>query len=145
VGADYLERYFKKCNELLKKDGILAFQVITCPDSRFEHLRNGVDWIQKHIFPGSLLPSVAALNDAINKTSDLTLVDLKDLGLHYARTLSTWYDTFNENVAEVKKLGFDDTFIRKWNYYLCYCEAAFAMRNINVMQMVYTRPNNTTR
>jgi len=74
-----------------------------------------------------------------------SLVDLKDLGLHYARTLSTWYDTFNENVAEVKKLGFDDTFIRKWNYYLCYCEAAFAMRNINVMQMVYTRPNNTTR
>jgi cyclopropane-fatty-acyl-phospholipid synthase len=145
VGADYLERYFKKCNELLKKDGILAFQVITCPDSRFEHLRNGVDWIQKHIFPGSLLPSVAALNEAINKTSDLTLVDLKDLGLHYARTLSTWYDQFNENLAEVKKLGFDDTFIRKWNYYLCYCEAAFAMRNINVMQMVYTRPNNTSR
>ncbi len=145
VGAEYLEPYFKKCHELLKKDGILGLQVITCPDSRFENLRNGVDWIQKHIFPGSLLPSVGALNEAINKTGDLTLVDLKDMGLHYARTLNTWYERFNANIEAVKKLGFNDTFIRKWNYYLCYCEAAFAMRNINVMQMIYARPNNITR
>ncbi len=145
VGADYLETYFRKCHELLKRDGILAIQVITCPDSRFENLRNGVDWIQKHIFPGTLLPSVAAINNAINKTGDLTLVDLKDMGLHYAKTLSVWYEKFNANSAEVIKLGFDDTFSRKWNYYLSYCEAAFAMRNINVMQMIYTRPNNITR
>lgn len=145
VGAEYLEPYFKKCHELLKKDGILGIQVITCPDSRFEQLRHGVDWIQKHIFPGSLLPSVGALNEAINRTGDLTLVDLKDMGLHYARTLATWYDRFNANLDGVKKLGFDETFIRKWNYYLCYCEAAFAMRNINVMQMIYARPNNVTR
>jgi cyclopropane-fatty-acyl-phospholipid synthase len=145
VGAEYLEPYFKKCHELLKKDGILGIQVITCPDSRFEQIKHGVDWIQKHIFPGSLLPSVGALNEAINKTGDLTLVDLKDMGLHYARTLSTWYDRFNANLENVKKLGFDDAFIRKWNYYLCYCEAAFAMRNINVMQMIYARPNNITR
>lgn len=145
VGAEYLEPYFKKCHELLKKDGLLGIQVITCPDSRFENLKHGVDWIQKHIFPGSLLPSVGAVNEAINKTGDLTLVDLKDMGLHYARTLNTWYDRFNSNLPNVKKLGFDETFIRKWNYYLCYCEAAFAMRNINVMQMIYARPNNITR
>jgi cyclopropane-fatty-acyl-phospholipid synthase len=145
VGAEFLETYFKKCSDVLTKDGILAFQVITCPDARFESLKNGVDWIQKHIFPGSLLPSVGAMNNAINKTGDLTLVDLKDMGLHYARTLASWYKQFNANLSEVKKLGFDDHFIRKWNYYLCYCEAAFAMRNINVMQMVYTRPNNTGR
>lgn len=145
VGADYLESYFRKCQELLKKDGLLAFQVITCPDSRFEQLRTGVDWIQKHIFPGSLLPSVAALNGAVNQTGDLTLVDLKDLGLHYARTLATWYANFNQHLEAVKQLGFDEMFIRKWNYYLCYCEAAFAMRNINVMQMVYARPNNISR
>lgn len=145
VGAEYLEPYFKKCHQLLKKDGILGLQVITCPDSRFEQIKNGVDWIQKHIFPGSLLPSVGAINEAINKTGNLTLVDLKDMGLHYARTLSEWHSRFNSNLDAVKKLGFDDTFIRKWNYYLCYCEAAFAMRNINVMQMIYTRPNNITR
>lgn len=142
VGAKFYDIYFKKCTELLKKDGLFAFQVITCPDSRFEQLRTGVDWIQKHIFPGSLLPSVAAINKAINNTSDLTLIDLKDIGLHYAKTLAAWYDAFNKNINEVKKLGFDEQFIRKWNYYLCYCEAAFRMRNINVMQMVYTRPNN---
>lgn len=145
VGAEYYQAYFKKCSELLKKDGIFALQVITCPDSRFESLKNGVDWIQKHIFPGSLLPSVGAINQAVNSTSDLTLVDLKDIGLHYAHTLHVWYKNFNEHLSEVKQLGFDEYFIRKWNYYLCYCEAAFAMRNINVMQLVYTRPNNTTR
>ena len=145
VGHDYLETYFAKCNEVLKPHGILAFQVITSPDSRYNDLRRGVDWIQKHIFPGSLLPSVAQLNKAINHTSELTLVDLKDLGLDYAKTLGLWFEQFNCQRGEVKALGFDDRFIRKWNYYLNYCEAAFAMRNINVMQMVYTRPNNTER
>ncbi len=145
VGAEYYETYFKKCAQLLKKDGIFALQVITSPDSRFENFKNGVDWIQKHIFPGSLLPSVSAINTAINKTSDFTLVDLKDIGLDYAHTLAIWHNAFNEKLNEVKQLGFDDYFIRKWNYYLCYCEAAFAMRNINVMQMVYARPNNISR
>ncbi len=145
VGHKFLEVYFKKCNDLLKKDGILAIQVITCPDSRYESLRNGVDWIQKHIFPGSLLPSVSSINKAINNTSDMTLVDLKDMGLHYARTLSEWQKEFNQQLSEVKKMGFDERFIRKWNYYFSYCEAAFEMRNIHVMQMVYARPNNTNR
>ena len=84
-------------------------------------------------------------NHAVNKTSDLSLVDLKDIGLHYGNTLAIWHKEFNNRLTEVKKLGFDDYFIRKWNYYLCYCEAAFAMRHINVMQMVYSRPNNTQR
>jgi len=145
VGADYYETYFKKCSALLKKDGLFAIQAITCPDSRFKDLKNGVDWIQKHIFPGSLLPSVGAINTAVNNTSDLTMVDLKEFGLDYARTLYEWKNTFNSKLAQVKQLGFDDKFIRKWNYYFCYCEAAFAMRNINVMQIVYSRPNNTLR
>ncbi len=145
VGAEFYTTYFKKCSELLKKDGIFALQVITCPDSRFESLKNGVDWIQKHIFPGSLLPSVGAINNAINEVCDLTLVDLKDIGLDYAHTLNIWQQEFMKNIEEVKKLGFDDYFVRKWNYYFAYCEAAFAMRNINVMQLVYSRPNNTGR
>lgn len=142
VGHDFLEIYFKKCHELLKKDGLLGLQVITCPDSRYESLRKGVDWIQKHIFPGSLLPSVSAINKAVNNTGDLSLVDLKEFGLHYAKTLSLWSGQFNKNLSEIKALGFNDAFIRKWNYYFGYCEAAFAMRNINVMQLVYARPNN---
>src|SRR6185312_9322826 len=142
VGHEFLEVYFKKCAELLKPKGILGFQVITSPDSRYDSLRKGVDWIQKHIFPGTLLPSVAALNAAISRTGELNIMGLKEFGLHYAETLKIWREKFNEQLNEVKKLGFDDKFIRKWNYYLSYCEAAFAMRNIYVMQMVYSRPNN---
>lgn len=145
VGAEFYDVYFKKCHDLLSKNGILAIQVITCPDSRFNNLRNGVDWIQKHIFPGSLLPSVAAINRAVNNTGNLTMIDLKDLGLDYAKTLSIWREEFNKRLPDVKKLGFDERFIRKWNYYLSYCEAAFEMRNINVMQIIYARPNNTLR
>ncbi|QQL50380.1 SAM-dependent methyltransferase [Mucilaginibacter ginkgonis] len=145
VGHKYLGEYFRRCHEMLKPTGILALQVITSPDSRYDAIRKGVDWIQKHIFPGSLLPSVAAINAAVNRSGDMTMVDLKDMGLDYAHTLKLWYNKFNASLKEVKALGFDDRFIRKWNYYLCYCEAAFAMRNINVMQLTYSRPNNTER
>jgi cyclopropane-fatty-acyl-phospholipid synthase len=145
VGHEYLPVYFAKCHQLLKKDGILAIQVITAPDSRYECLKNGVDWIQKHIFPGSLLPSVAAINNAVNRTGDLTLVDLKDLGIDYAMTLQAWFKRFNTALTTIDFPGMSTQFVRKWNYYLCYCEAAFHMRNINVMQLVYTRPNNTNR
>jgi cyclopropane-fatty-acyl-phospholipid synthase len=145
VGAKFLNLYFAKCASLLDKDGILALQVITCPDPRFDHFRKGVDWIQKHIFPGSRLPSVGAINKAVNHTCDLTLVNLKDIGLHYSTTLEAWRRRFEERVSTVRQLGFDDRFIRKWNYYFCYCEAAFGMRHIHVMQMVYTRPDNIFR
>jgi len=144
VGHKFLDVYFKKCHDLLKCNGILALQVITSPDSRYECLRKGVDWIQKHIFPGSLLPSVGAINGSVNRTGDMTLIDLKDIGSDYATTLKLWYDQFNANLPKVKELGFDERFVRKWNYYLCYCEAAFAMRNINTMQLVYSRPNNVS-
>ena len=143
VGDKYLETYFAKCQELLKPQGLLALQMITCPDSRHDSLRQNVDWIQKHIFPGSLLLSIHRVNEALRRTGDLFLHDLKDLGLSYAETLKRWRVTFNQNEVAVRALNFDARFIRKWNYYLSYCEAAFAMRNISVVQAVYTRPNNT--
>jgi cyclopropane-fatty-acyl-phospholipid synthase len=144
VGDRYLETYFAKCHELLKPQGLLALQMITCPDSRHDSLRKNVDWIQKHIFPGSLLVSIHRVNEALRQTGDLFLHDLKDLGLSYAETLRRWRSAFNQNEAAVRSLDFDTRFIRKWNYYLSYCEAAFAMRNISVVQAVYTRPNNLT-
>jgi cyclopropane-fatty-acyl-phospholipid synthase len=144
VGDAYLETYFAKCHELLKPGGLLALQMITCPDSRYDSLRNNVDWIQKHIFPGSLLLSVHRVNQALRKTGDLFLHDLKDLGLSYAETLKRWRVAFHQNETAVRALNFDPRFIRKWNYYLAYCEAAFAMRNISVVQAIYTRPNNPT-
>jgi cyclopropane-fatty-acyl-phospholipid synthase len=144
VGDEFLEVYFAKCRELLKPGGLLALQMITCPDSRYDSLRKNVDWIQKHIFPGSLLLSVHRVNNALRKTGDLFLHDLKDLGLSYAETLKRWRIAFNQNETAVRALKFDTRFIRKWNYYLSYCEAAFALHNISVVQAVYTRPNNPT-
>ena len=144
VGHDYLPVYFKKVDELLKPQGSIALQVITSQDKRYEEFRNDVDFIMKHIFPGSQTPSLTAIQQAINKVSDLNLHDAKDIGLHYATTLRIWFDAFNLKLEEVKKLGMNDKFIRKWNYYLQYCEAAFRLRHVTVMQLVYTRPGNTT-
>lgn len=142
VGHRYFKTYFAKLHEVLKPNGLVGLQVIICPDSRYTALRKGVDWIQKHIFPGSLLPSVGVLHEAAHRTGDLSLVDLKHLGRHYARTLATWRDRFNQNNELVQALGFDESFRRKWNYYLSYCEAAFESRNIGVVQMIWSRPNN---
>jgi cyclopropane-fatty-acyl-phospholipid synthase len=141
VGDDFLEAYFAKCHEVLTANGVMGFQAITVPDCRHERLKHGVDWIQKHIFPGSLLLSVGRLNQAINRTGDLSMVGLRDFGLSYGRTLNEWHVRFNERWDEVSALGFDERFRRKWNYYLKYCEAAFSTRNISVVQAVYERPN----
>lgn len=141
VGDAYLETYFAKCHELLKPNGLLAFQAITVPDCRHQSLKKGVDWIQKHIFPGSLLLSVGRLNQAINRTGTLSMLGLQDFGLSYAKTLGLWHDRFNARWSDANAQGFSDTFRRKWNFYLKYCEAAFDTRNISVIQAVYQRPN----
>lgn len=143
VGHQYLTTFFDQCHQLLNPDGCLGLQVIVCPDSRYEAMRKSTDWIKKHIFPGGQLPSVKALMDSINATGDLYLQHLESFGLHYAKTLRIWRERFNRQREAVMELGFDESFVRKWNYYLAYCEAAFATRNINVSQMIFTRPNNT--
>lgn len=144
VGHEFLTPYFAKCHEVLKPNGLLSFQVITSPDSRYDEFRKGVDWIQKHIFPGSLLPSVGEMNKVINKVSDMHMIKMLDMGPMYAKTLHTWFENFNNKIDEIKKLNFDETFARKWRFYFNYCEAAFYMRNISVVQLTYTRPNNTS-
>jgi cyclopropane-fatty-acyl-phospholipid synthase len=144
VGHKFHESFFAKCHQVLAREGLLALQYITVPDCRYKSLTKGVDWIQKAIFPGSLLLSVGRINEVLNKTSNLFLHNLEDLGLDYAKTLSTWHQTFNAKLDQIRPLGFDTPFIRTWNYYLKYCEAAFATRNISVVQALYTRPNNLT-
>ena len=142
LGDRYLEIFCSKLHALLTPEGLVGLQYITVPDSRHAQLRQGVDWIQKHIFPGSLLLSVGRVNEAVNRTGDLFLHQLRDLGASYAKTLRLWWENFNAKQDDVLKLGFDRRFLRKWNYYLQYCEAAFASRNISVVQAIYTRPNN---
>ncbi len=143
VGHDFLPTFFEKCDGWLKPGGKMVHQVILSPDSRYEDFKSGVDWIQKHIFPGSLLPSLSAMLSAANHDgTEFILTDYKDMGLDYARTLRMWQENFERNFSSIEKLGFDEAFRRKWNYYFAYCEAAFSMRNITVAQIGLTRPNN---
>jgi len=142
LGDRYLPAYCETLHARLKPHGLIGLQYITVPDVRHAELRRGIDFIQKHIFPGSLLLSVSRVNEKLNRTGDLFLHHLEDLGASYAKTLNVWWQNFNARAAEVRANGFDERFIRKWNYYLQYCEAAFATRNISVVQAIYTRPNN---
>jgi cyclopropane-fatty-acyl-phospholipid synthase len=144
VGDKFHEPFFAKCHEVLKPEGLLAIQMITVPDNRYKSLTKGVDWIQKVIFPGSLLMSIGRVNDVLAKTSDMFLHDLEDFGAYYVKTLGHWHERFNASSEKLTELGFDEPFIRTWNYYLKYCQAGFGTRNISVVQAVYTRPNNPT-
>ena len=142
VGHRYLPDFAAVCARALKPDGLLALQFITCADHRYDQMRRGVDFIQKHIFPGSLLLSANRVNRQLSEQGGFVLHGQEDLGRDYARTLRCWRDNFTDRRAEVRALGFDERFIRKWHYYLSYCEAAFALRHISVVQTLHTRPNN---
>ena len=142
IGDQYLETYCQSVQRLLKPNGIFAAQFITYPDSRHAELRRSVDWIQKHIFPGSLLLSLNRVNQSMQRTGCLHLHSLHDMGLDYGRTLRHWRVRFNQGLDAVRTQGFDDHFIRTWNYYLAYCESAFLWRNISVVQATWTAPNN---
>jgi cyclopropane-fatty-acyl-phospholipid synthase len=142
VGDQFVDGFFRQCAQLLHPQGLLGLQMIICPDRQYPILRDGVDFIQKHIFPGSLLMSLRRVNEAMVKTGDLNLFDWKDLGMHYARTLQIWRQKFLSRLDDIRALGFDDVFLRKWEYYLSYCEAAFGARHISVVQAIYSRPNN---
>jgi len=142
LGHRYLPDFCQCVSRLLKPQGIAAFQYITCPDSRYEAFRRGVDFIQKHIFPGSLLLSINRVNEQMTKAGKFQCHRLEEFGLDYAKTLAAWAESFEKNLPAIKAMGFNDVFIRKWRLYFRYCEAAFAHRNIGVVQAVYVRPNN---
>ena len=142
LGHRYLPDFCRVVNAALKKDGLLAMQFITCPDARYGEFRRGVDFIQKHIFPGSLLLSLNRVNACLSREAGMVVHGVDDMGPDYAVTLRRWAEAFNQQADAVRALGFDERFRRKWNYYLAYCEAAFALRNISVVQTVHSRPNN---
>ena len=142
VGDKYVDGYFAKIDSLLAPRGLAGLQAILCPDNQYPILRDGVDFIQKHIFPGSLLMCNARIGQALRACGDLNLFDYEDMAPHYALTLKRWRETFEQKLDAVRVLGFDEVFIRKWRYYLAYCEAAFGSRHITVAQFVISRPDN---
>jgi cyclopropane-fatty-acyl-phospholipid synthase len=142
VGDEFLETWCAKCVEVLKPHGLLAVQMITVPCPEHDELKKGTDWIQKHIFPGSLLLATHRMMKALERTGNLFLHGMDDMGTSYARTVREWHNAFESKREDVRALGFNETFLRKWSFYLKYCEAAFSTRNISVVQAVFTRPCN---
>jgi cyclopropane-fatty-acyl-phospholipid synthase len=140
VGHQYYDTYFRKCSELLKPQGAMLLQAITIADHRYETAKKSVDFIQRYIFPGSCIPSVAAITEAIASVTDMRLIDLKDIGQDYALTLQCWRENFFTHLAQVRALGYPETFIRMWEFYLCYCEAGFIERVIGDAQMLLVKP-----
>ncbi len=139
VGHEHLPGYFSKCASLLKPGGRMALQVITMPDGAYARYRRSPDFIQRYVFPGSCCPSLTALTTAMSRASDLRVEAAEDIGAHYATTLRRWRERFAGRLDEVRGLGFDEPFIRLWEYYLAYCEAGFAERYIGDLQMTLRR------
>ena len=140
VGANFLEAYFAKVASLLSPHGRALIQAITIEDHRYEQALSSVDFIKRHIFPGSFIPSIEAMLRAKTRACDLALVHLEDFGLSYARTLQVWRERFLARQPEVRAQGFDARFCRLWEFYLAYCEGGFRERSIGVAHLLLTHP-----
>ncbi|CAA6823503.1 MAG: Cyclopropane-fatty-acyl-phospholipid synthase (EC [uncultured Sulfurovum sp.] len=142
VGKEYFDVFFKKCESLLKPSGVMVMQIITMPDQRYSAYCKGTDFIQKYIFPGGHLPSVGKILETTSTHTRLNLLHMEEFTEDYAKTLRLWHEAFESKIEHVKDLGFDAYFIRMWKMYLSYCEAAFITRNINLVQVAFTRDQN---
>jgi cyclopropane-fatty-acyl-phospholipid synthase len=140
VGHQYLETYFRQCSRLLKPEGLMLLQAITIADQRYRAALGAVDFIQKHVFPGGFLPSVTALAAAMTAASDLRTVHMEDIGPHYAETIARWRANFSGRIDQVRAMGYSESFIRLWEFYLCYCEGGFRERALGTVQMLLTKP-----
>jgi cyclopropane-fatty-acyl-phospholipid synthase len=134
------DAFFATCNRLLKPAGRMAIQAITVADSRFGRVRNTEDFVKRHIFPGSCIPSVEAILSSTARTGDFWLTQLDEFPQHYAETLHRWRDQLAEREDIAHERGYDDALLRLWEFYLVYCEAAFAERYVSLVQMVLDRP-----
>jgi cyclopropane-fatty-acyl-phospholipid synthase len=140
VGHEHYDQYFATCSRLLAPNGLMLLQAITIADQRYELARKTVDFIQRYIFPGGSLPSLAVISDFVARKTDMNILHIEDIGAHYAQTLKHWRDAFNEKLDAVREQGFDDRFIRMWEFYLCYCEGGFIERSIGTAQVLLAKP-----
>ena len=140
VGHDYLPAYLRTVSGVLAPEGLALLQAILIPDQRYERYRRSVDFIQRHIFPGGLLPSLARIQACAAESSDLRLLDLEDLTPHYARTLAAWRTRFDAREDRIAALGLPPAERRKWRFYFAYCEGGFLERTIASAQLLYAKP-----
>ena len=136
IGHRYFDTFFRRCSELLVPGGTMALQAITIDDRQYESARDSVDFIKRHIFPGSCIPSVTSLAQSLARASTLRVVDLEDIGPHYATTLAAWRNNLFTNSGRVLARGYPQALLRMWHFYLSYCEAGFAERALADVQIV---------
>lgn len=144
IGVEYFGAFFKKCESLLKPQGIMAHQIIMIPDHRLDRYLRTHDWMRKHIFPGGELPSLSVIVEAMKKNSTFFVQELRNIGPHYARTLYDWRMRFSDSADKLLAMGYDAEFQRKWLYYLMICEASFKSRIIYDSILVFSRQYNRT-
>ncbi len=137
VGHEFLDTYFRQCAALLKPAGSMLLQAIVMPDRGYQRYLGSIDFIRRYIFPGGCLPSVASILESVGRVSRFRLVHLEDMAPHYAETLRRWRANLARRLQEAKELGYSTNLLRLWQYYLCYCEAAFEERHVGVVQMVF--------
>ncbi|QAX86868.1 SAM-dependent methyltransferase [Pseudomonas sp. DTU12.3] len=140
VGHRFLPTYFKQCAHLLKSNGLMLIQAITIREQRYEQAKRGVDFIQRYIFPGGALPCVQKMLEIVSRDTDMNLLHMEDFGLHYAKTLRLWHENFRHAHGRLSELGYDDYFLRLWEFYLCYCEGGFLERTIGTAQLLLAKP-----
>jgi len=139
VGEKYWPVYFESVRDRLKPGAQATLQIITVADRRWDVYKRGVDFIQKYIFPGGMLPSPKALTAEVNKAG-LDVVKSKEFGESYSITLRRWFETFNSKWDQVSAMGFDDRFRRMWNFYLTSCASTFQSGNCDVTQITIRKP-----
>ena len=140
VGHEYFDTYFGCVSSLLKPNGKAVIQAITINEQRYEDYRKSVDFIKRYIFPGGCLPSLNIISGALTRTTDMQIIDLRDIAIDYAKTLKHWHEAFMAELDAVKSLGFDEKFIRMWRFYLSYCEGGFRERIIGTYQITMAKP-----
>ena len=145
VGHKYLPDFFKQCERLLKPDGQMLIQAITIADQKYAQYVRSVDFIQRYIFPGGCVPSNARMMQVLAEKTDMVVRHIEDFGLDYARTIKDWRNRFRNSYEYLLQRGYDETFKRLWEFYLCYCEGGFLERSISVVHVVATRPGNRQR
>jgi cyclopropane-fatty-acyl-phospholipid synthase len=145
VGEEYWPAFFSTIDAVLAPGGLAGIQAITMVDHKFDAYRRHCDWIQKYIFPGGLLPSVSEVAKVCASHTRLGLVGMEDRALDYARTLRAWRQAFIGRLDQVRALGFDERFIRMWEFYLATCEAAFRTRNLGLVHFVLARAGEDLR
>ncbi|GAB2294349.1 hypothetical protein Dimus_028557 [Dionaea muscipula] len=142
VGHEYIGEFFRQCESSLTENGLLVLQFISIPDSRYDEYRQSSDFIKEYIFAGGCLPALSRVTSAMAAASRLCVEHIENIGIHYYQTLRCWRKNFMEQKKKIISLGFDEKFIRTWEYYFDYCAAGFKSQTLGNYQVVFSRPGN---